>query len=71
MYDLGSALSAGVNAQPVRMWNEHQAIVTCLAPVPGSPHLFVSGAHCAGARIAHGGCPFGRIGLTAARARRS
>jgi hypothetical protein len=44
MYDLGGALAAGVNAQPVRTWSEHQGIITCLAPVPGMPHLFASGA---------------------------
>ncbi|KAI8467135.1 MAG: quinon protein alcohol dehydrogenase-like superfamily [Monoraphidium minutum] len=44
MYDLGSALQAGVNAQPLRTWREHQDLVSCVSPVPGQPHIFVSGS---------------------------
>ena len=43
MYDLGTALSAGVNAQPLRTWTEHTDLVSCLSAVPGQPNLFVSG----------------------------
>lgn len=43
MYDLGTALAAGVNAQPLRVWSEHTDLVSCLSAVPGQPNLFVSG----------------------------
>lgn len=43
MWDVGAALAAGINAQPVRVWAEHTDMVSTLCGVPGMPHLFVSG----------------------------
>lgn len=44
LYDLGAALSAGVNAQPLHEWREHTDLISCISAMPINPNLFLTGS---------------------------